>query len=116
MRVDGERRNGGEEDRVAVGIRLGDHRGGDRSAGAGAVFDDDRLAEIFAELLLHDARHGVGPAPRREADHDGDRTAWIGLPSGVRNHGKRRDEPNDSSHFLLLFDLRRPFGRLAYFP
>src|SRR5207247_9746269 len=45
-RVDRMRVGITEVQRVAVGRRLGDDLGGDRSAGAGPVVDDDLLAEI----------------------------------------------------------------------
>ena len=55
----------GEEERVAVGRRLGGELGADRAAGAGPIVDDDRLAEIGPELLRDRARHRVVAAAVR---------------------------------------------------
>jgi hypothetical protein len=88
MRRHRERRDGGEQDRVAVRGRFCDHVGGDRPARAGAVLDDDALAKVLAELPLHDSSHGVGPAAGREADHEGDRPGRVGLGRRVRRRSQ----------------------------
>jgi hypothetical protein len=49
--TDGERGHRREQQHVAVRRRLGDRRGGDHGAGAGAIFDDERLLELVLQLL-----------------------------------------------------------------
>ena len=51
-----------DEQRVAVRRRARDIVAGDRAAGAGAVLDDDRLAERIADAGLQDARADVDVA------------------------------------------------------
>ncbi len=56
--------------RIAVGLGMRDDFAGHVAAGAGAVIDDEGLAEQFAKLLGHDARQHVAWAARRKADQD----------------------------------------------
>src|SRR5205085_10159300 len=63
-RVDGMRRER-EEQRMAIRSGLGGDRGADRATGTATVLDQDRLAELPGERLLHDARNDVGAAARR---------------------------------------------------
>ena len=77
--VDRERRDVAEQQRVAVGRRLGDGVGADHAARAGAVVDDDRLAERLGQRLLHDARIEIDRAARRERHDDADRLRRIRL-------------------------------------
>ena len=74
-------RRGIVQNRVAVGIGLGDHGLADGAAGAAAIFDGEWLAKIFAELGVDDARRGVGAAGRRIRHHDPHRPV---RPSGLR--------------------------------
>ncbi len=67
--VDAVRRGGAEQQRVTVGLRLGDLLGADRAAGAALVLDHDLLAELFRQRHRQDAREDVGRAARRER-HD----------------------------------------------
>src|SRR6185295_7634321 len=62
-----------DQQSVAVGRRLGDEVGGEAAAGAGAVLDDDRLAERAADRLAQRARDVVGGAAGSEADDQADR-------------------------------------------
>ena len=77
--------NGADRDGVAVG-RLALHVfDGKPSAGAGAVLDDDRLAENLGKLRPDDARQQIGAAARGKAEHEVDRLVRIaggriGLP------------------------------------
>ena len=66
-----------EQQRIAVRRGARDDAGADRAAGAAAVFDDHRLAEGLAELLVDHARGEIGAAARRETGDDGDRAFGI---------------------------------------
>ena len=55
-RADGEAADIAKEQRVAVGLRLGDDIRADIARNAAAVFDDDALAEALLELLRDGAR------------------------------------------------------------
>ena len=70
----GEHGEGGErhQDRVAVGLGLGDGGVADGAAGAAAVLDDDRLAEDLLEGRRDRPRREVCLAARRERHHHGD--------------------------------------------
>ena len=50
MRADAVGCNRIEQERVAVGLRLGDARGRDGAAGTAAIDDDDRLSERLVQL------------------------------------------------------------------
>jgi hypothetical protein len=64
------------EQSVAVGISLGDKSGTNRSSGAPAVFNDDRVSELRGQLLEHQARDDVGRAAGPERDNGVQRLAW----------------------------------------
>ena len=70
---------GGDQDRVAVGRRLGDGIGAERAARARAVLDHHRLAERLAELLPDQAGGHIGDAAGRERHDDADRAPGICL-------------------------------------
>src|SRR5438309_876245 len=89
VRRDHERR-GGEEQRVAVRLRLRHVVRSDRASGAGPVLDEELLPEGLGELLRDDAPGHVGRAARRKRDHDAHRTAWISLRR--RRGGKQQGE------------------------
>ena len=55
-----------EQQRVAVGRRLGDRFGADIVAGAGLVLDDELLAELFGQPLPDQPRDEC--RSRRRAD------------------------------------------------
>ena len=92
IRIGGGRgRVGGgvDQDRVAVGVRLGDHGGADRAAGAAAVLHHDRLTQLARERIEHDASDDVEGTAGRERNH---RPDGLGRPilrpceSGQRRH------------------------------
>ena len=56
---------GTDQQRVAVGRRLGDRIVADRAAGARPVVDHDGLAERLLQLGRDQPRRGVGAAARR---------------------------------------------------
>jgi hypothetical protein len=59
-RGDGQRRIDGEQQRVAVGRRLGHRRVADDAARARTILDDERLLQVFAEALAEQPRDHVG--------------------------------------------------------
>ena len=65
-----------DEERVAVGRGLGGEIGADHAAGAGAIVDEDLLAEVLAELVGDDAADDVVAAAGRERDDQADRSGW----------------------------------------
>ena len=67
--MDGNARGRGQQ-RVTVGRGLGHEVRRNRAAGAGTVFNDDRLAPVLAHLLADDARQRVGRAAGGEGDDD----------------------------------------------
>src|SRR5581483_5263300 len=73
----------------AVGRRFRDHLDRDHGARTRLVLDHDRLAEQLLEAGLHDARHRIRAAARREADDHPDRVLRI----GARRAGRACDEP-----------------------
>ncbi len=72
---------GAHEEGVAVRRRLGGRRSADRAPGAGAVFDDDALAELGVELRRQRPRKGIGAAAGSEGHDEGD---LFLRPLGVR--------------------------------
>ena len=78
MRADAVGRDRVEQQRVAVGVRLGDARGRRRAAGAAAIDDDDGLAERIGELGADHPRDEVGGAARRHRDDELDLPGRIG--------------------------------------
>ena len=57
--VDGKGRAVGQQQRIAVGRRLGDPRRAGHAAGAADILDDDLLAERLAHARAENARDGV---------------------------------------------------------
>ena len=62
-----------QQQRVAVGLGLGHGLGADDGVGAGAVVDDDLLAEVLAHLLADQPAEHVGRSARRERHDQRDR-------------------------------------------
>ncbi len=89
--IDRDRADGGEEQRVAVGLRLGHGLRGDRAVGARLVLDDDGLAEISAHAFGQDTSDEVGVAAGREADHHADRAVGIVLRLRRQERSGRRE-------------------------
>src|SRR5690349_7679981 len=59
-----------EEKRIAVARRLRDDVRAERTTGARAVVDDERLAKLLPELLPENARNEIARAARRKRDDD----------------------------------------------
>ena len=76
-RIDDHRAAGTDQQRVTIGCGACDVFGGKDRTRAGLVFNDDRLAETFRQLLPDDAGDDVVAASWREADHDANRPAGI---------------------------------------
>jgi hypothetical protein len=66
-----------DEQGVAISRLAGDKFGRDAAACGRPVFDHQRLAEDFAELLPHQARKDIVTAARSERDDDADRLVGI---------------------------------------
>ena len=78
----------GEQQRVAVGLRLRDGGGADGAAGAAAVLDHDPLLEPLAELVRQHAGDAVGRAAGRERRDHGDGAVWPALRRGRSGNGE----------------------------
>ena len=61
------------QERVAVGRRFDDLLRADHAAGAGAVLDHDRLAELLLQHVADQARRHVGRSSGAEGNDDPDR-------------------------------------------
>src|SRR4029078_8058863 len=71
----------------------------DVAAGAGPVFHDDGLADVFAELLRNDAGSDIGAAARGEADDHRHRPARkLRLRKRARRGESEKDQGWDSGH------------------
>jgi hypothetical protein len=80
------------QERVAVGRGLGDDLRAEVAARAGAVLDDDLLAEPHRELRREDAADDVGGAAGRERDDHRDDLVGPGRGNGgaiERQRGRR---------------------------
>ena len=79
------RRHAGDLQRVAVRRRAGDRLGADQAAAAGAVLDEELLAEGLAELVGEHAAEQVVGAAGRIGDDDAHRLV---RPFGLRRRGR----------------------------
>ena len=108
MLIDRDLAGGRRQKRVTIGRGLRDRVRGDHGAGAGAVFDDHRLAEFGAHRLGQKPRHDVDAAAGGIADKDADRMIGIaacakaGLSSG---NGSRARQKISSVQHAILHDL-----------
>ena len=118
MRVDGERRVGGEEHRGAVGRALRHRLGREDRVRARLVLDDDGLSPYTGELLRELARHDVDAAARRIGDDDAHRLAGPALRvRAERKAGKKEGEAQShlgSSAFYAARDAL-PVGHARAF-
>ena len=87
-RIDGVRRRGRDQQRVAVGLGVLDLHGADRARGAALVVDDHGLAELLGQLVGEHAADDVGRPAGRERHDEADGTIGI-LGIGARNGGCR---------------------------
>ncbi|WAP71376.1 hypothetical protein OH818_20815 [Jiella pelagia] len=76
-RVDGEG-EGGNAERKAVRISLGDEVGAHHRAAARPIVNDHRLVETLAEILGQQPRHLIIEAAGWIGDHDRDRPVGVG--------------------------------------
>ena len=115
--IDRDRADVAEIDRVTVGGRLGGELHADIARRAGAVVDDDLLAEEFGELRRNDPRHEIRGAARSEGNDHPHRPIRIAcLPeckSGAqrqRKHQPRAQLFHDSSLQDSLVSTLPPSG------
>ena len=78
MRRNHQRGFGRRQERVAVGIRLGDERCADAAGSASAVLDHERLAQRLLQMRLEETRDDVGAATGRKRHNDAHRAVRIG--------------------------------------
>jgi len=90
--IDRDRADVAEIDRVTVGGRLGGELHADIARRAGAVVDDDLLAEEFGELRRNDPRHEIRGAARGEGNDHPDRPIRVAcLPECKRGTQRQRE-------------------------
>src|SRR5438045_1186916 len=94
--------------RVAVGVRARDRRSADRAAAAATVLDDQRLSELPAERLEHDAGDNVDRAAGRKRDDHADR---LGGPALRPTHGRQRGRYGGSADQLQMAAASKFQGR-----
>ena len=96
-----------QQQRVAVGVGLGDPAGAERAAGAADILDDHLLAQRPRHRLGDQTGHGVGRAAGGEGHDDGDRAGRIiGLRGGrAGEEGKGRGDQGQSAHSCLSLPL-----------
>ena len=82
-RRDRERARGGEQERVAVGLRRRRSTHSDRAAAAGTVLDVDVLREARGHVLSDQPAHGVDRSAGREGQDHLDRARRVGLRHGL---------------------------------
>src|SRR5262249_5527090 len=80
----------GEQQRIAVGGRTHDRLGGDISAGAWPVLDDDLLTKPVRQPASDQASHNVGASARRKAHDDVYGARRIGLRPRDPRYGRQR--------------------------
>ena len=102
-----DRRGAGcrQQQRVAVGGRLGHHVGTQRGAGAGAVLHVDRRVQLLPHGIGDQAGEDVGLPARRVGHDDADGLAGEVLRHGANGHGQHaadsgRGDPETFVHRL----------------
>ena len=85
-----------DQQRVAVGLRIGHDLRRDVARHARLVVDQHLLAEDFREPLRQQTSRNVGRPTRRKADHQPDRPVWIGALGPC--HGSRCREYHAGRH------------------
>ena len=106
-----------QQQRVAVGLGLCDRLRADDGVGAGAVVDDDLLAELLAELQSDQPADEIRRPARRERHDQGDGAGWIGLRkrrrraaddqqrAGEKDAKGRHDSPPVPVFPVRIYDL-----------
>ena len=98
---------GREQQRVAVGCRLGHEFGRDVAASPGAVLDQHLLSPALGQLLADAPGHDVGRAARREGQDHADGLYRVRLRSG-RLGGRFRYQRGQRRHRCESHQERRP--------
>ncbi|MNY14496.1 hypothetical protein D3C86_1476730 [compost metagenome] len=92
MRIDDDGAVEPEQQRVAIGRRLGHHRAADISRGTGLVVDHDLLAKALAQPVRNHTGAGIRNAARRERHDQPDRARRVVLREGAgAGYGRRGD-------------------------
>jgi hypothetical protein len=105
------------QQRVAVGLALGDEVGAERGTGAGLALDDHGLAETGCQLLGEGARQHLGGAAGREGHDEGDRLVRPRVCVGMGGQGQcvasttARRVKVRRFMVCLLFDISEPAVR-----
>ena len=108
-RIDAVRRNVGEQQRVAVGRRLGGQFRAEQPAGARTVVDDDLLVDLGADVLRQQPPHCVGRAADRLRDDDpDDLLLGILLSRNRRGHDEHPRNQDKKERGIWLASLTSP--------
>ncbi len=105
-RVDAVRADGGDAQGVAVRRAAGDEGAADRAAGAAAVLDHHRLADLLAQRFGEDAADHVRGAAGREGHDQADRAVGI-----VAARGSAKCSDNHCDFFSAAKALRSAAAR-----
>ena len=103
VRADAVGRDRVQQQRVAVGIRFRDLRGGGRAAGAGAIADDDRLSERVGKLRPDEPGNEIGRAAGRNGDDELDRAVRIVRLRARDAEPEQRQRPRQRAKSLASF-------------
>ena len=106
VRADAVGGDGIQQQRVAVGRRLGDVVRRDGAAGAAAVADDDRLAQRIGQLAADQAGDEIRRAAGRHRHHQRDDLAGIGvLRLGGRSRDRRERREDRGANRVLIVQI-----------
>jgi hypothetical protein len=103
-RVDGVRRRGRDQQRIAVGLGVLDLHGADRAGSAALVVDDHGLAQQVSELVGEHAADDVGRSSGRER-HDETDSAIGKLGIGARNSGRRQRADAGRKQLTAFYEM-----------
>ena len=98
-----------QEQRIAVGRRVGSGLGTDIAAGARPVVDDELLAEPLRQPVADQAGVDVGRGAGRKADDDMHGPRRVGFGAHDARHGRER---GTARRQLQNFSTRKPHGPL----
>jgi hypothetical protein len=104
--IDGVRRRGRDQQRVAVGLGVLDLHGADRARGTALVVDDHGLTELMGQFVGEHAADDVGRSAGRERHDEADCTIGI---LGVRaRNGGCRERADAGRKQMTAFHLVAP--------
>ena len=113
-RTDRQRAGIAEQDRVAIGLALGDRLGADRTASARTVVDHDALAQQLAHLVGDHPANDRRGAARRERNHQCDGPARKVLRPRLPGAGQAEQNRRGAEPDLADTHVRKAYRRLLF--